>query len=78
MIIDNKQGILADGLGFPQKRSQAVHILETVEQSMARNGKITVKAKRIIIDDRWPWYPKGKQMPGQPHGCYRVPGHGVR
>jgi hypothetical protein len=26
--------------------------------------------------DYYPVMPKGKQMPLQPDGCYRVPGHG--
>ena len=27
--------------------------------------------------EHYPIFPKGKQIPGQPFGCYKVPGYGV-
>jgi len=38
---------------------------------------MTVEKKEYPIDDSWPCYPKGNQMPQQPFGCYKIPGHPV-
>ena len=59
-----------------KKRSRAI-FFETVEHYLERHGHMTVEKKEYPIDDSWPCYPKGNQMPRQPFGCYKIPGHPV-
>ena len=60
---------------FYKKRSRAVHILETVEHYLLRDGHITTETKKYSVDESWPVQPQGHQMIEQPPGCLRVPAH---
>ena len=51
---------------------------ETLDQYRQQGGQVIIVETQEFKTPEWPAAPKGKHMPGQPHGCYRVPGHGVR
>ena len=59
------------------KRFQELKLHESIKDYLKRGGIIQMIRTETYEPLEWPYRSKGRQMPGEPMGCLKIPGYGV-